>query len=111
MSGILLATTNNVDVQDKAFDRRFLFKTELNNPNIKARISIWGTKFPELSKSDVCYLAENYEMSGAQIANVAKKYDASEFYYNGERGQGFIAGLCEEEFRIENSKQMTRCCF
>ena len=111
MSGILVATTNNVDVLDKAFDRRFLFKTELNNPNIKARISIWETKFPGLSKSDVCYLAEKYEMSGAQIANVAKKYDASEFYYNGERGLGFIAGLCEEELRIENSKQMTRCGF
>lgn len=111
MSGILLATTNDVDVLDKAFDRRFLFKTELNNPNSSARVCIWESKFPELPKSDIYYLAENYEMSGGQIANVAKKYDASEFYYDGDRGLMFIAKLCEEELRIVTRKQLARCGF
>jgi len=101
MHGILLATTNNVEILDEAFDRRFLFKTELQKPDARARKSIWKSMIPELSDAEAGYLAEKYEMSGAQINNVAVKRDIAEIYFSGDRGMAYIEGLCSKELKVE----------
>lgn len=106
MSGILLATTNLATNLDSAFDRRFLFKTELTKPDAKARKCIWQSLVPELSESEAKTLAERFEMTGGQISNVVAKRELAELYYEGDRGLEYIAGLCKTE--INDPTKITR---
>lgn len=97
MSGILLATTNLAKNMDEAFDRRFLFKTELVKPDASTRRKIWKSSIPELSDEEAGKLAERFDMSGAQINNVVAKRNLAELYYEGDRDINYITELCKEE--------------
>lgn len=108
MSGILLATTNLVGNLDPAFERRFLFKAEVPNPDKYAREQIWLSLVPELSAAEAQDLANRFEMSGAQIANVIAKRDLAELYYDGDRGLAYIAKLCEEELAAARERKGRR---
>lgn len=108
LSGILLATTNLVDNLDEAFDRRFLFKTEIGLPDQAARESIWKAKIPELKEMDAKLLAEQYLMTGGQINNVVAKRNLAELYFEGERGLTFIQELCEKELSISRRSGHTK---
>lgn len=99
MSGILLATTNLASNMDEAFDRRFLFKTQLSRPDATARKKIWASLVPDLSDADATTLAEKYDMSGGQISNVVAKRDLAELYYVGDRGLAYISNLCKLELQ------------
>lgn len=108
LTGILLATTNLVDHLDEAFDRRFLFKTELINPDAEARARIWKSCIPQLKDTEASYLANKYEMSGAQIDNVATKRILAELYFCGERGVEYIEGICEKELSSQKGSRSGR---
>ena len=97
LEGIVIATTNLIDNLDPAFDRRFLFKTLLSDPDEPARIKIWKSYLPELSDVEAAALASEYVMTGAQISNVVAKRDLAELYYEGDRGYEYIDGLCRKE--------------
>ena len=97
MSGILLATTNLAKNMDEAFDRRFLFKTELIKPDASTRKKIWKSSISQLSDEEAGNLAERFEMSGGQINNVVAKLNLAELYYEGERDVNYIMDLCKEE--------------
>lgn len=97
MSGVLLATTNLAKNMDEAFDRRFLFKTELVRPDASTRKKIWKSSIPELSDEEAGKLAERFDMSGAQINNVVAKRNLAELYYEGDRDVNYIMELCKEE--------------
>lgn len=108
MSGILLATTNLIDNLDPAFDRRFLFKTQLTKPDAAARAKIWKSSIPELTDAEARSLADKFDMSGAQISNVVAKRDLAELYFEGDRGYAYIAKLCEKELSTENGSKSFR---
>ena len=74
LKGILIATTNLAQNMDKAFERRFLYKIKFNKPSLEARMQIWQTMLPALSKADIRALAEKYDFSGGQIENIARHY-------------------------------------
>jgi SpoVK/Ycf46/Vps4 family AAA+-type ATPase len=74
LKGILIATTNLTQNLDKAFERRFLFKIEFDKPSLEARKSIWITQIPELKDNEAASLAENFDFTGGQIENIARKY-------------------------------------
>lgn len=97
MSGILLATTNLAKNMDEAFDRRFLFKTELPKPDASTRKKIWKYFIPEMTDEEAGKLAARFDLSGGQISNVVAKRNLAELYYEGDRGYNYIAGLCKEE--------------
>ena len=103
LHGILLATTNFADLLDQAFDRRFLFKTELQKPGQEAQAKIWKSSIPELSMEECVYLAQLYNLSGAQISNVCTKRELAELYEEGERGLSFIEDLCRKELKGEQT--------
>lgn len=71
--GIFFATTNLVLNLDTAFERRFLFKVELNKPETDIMIRIWRYKIPGLSDQDYERLAREFDFSGGQIDNIARK--------------------------------------
>jgi len=108
MSGILLATTNLIDNLDEAFDRRFLFKTQIRKPDASARFHIWRTNIPAISEKDARTLADKYEMSGAQISNVATRWNLAELYYEGDRGLSYIEKLCQKELSTEKGSNSNR---
>lgn len=108
MSGILIATTNLINNLDEAYDRRFLFKTQIRKPDANARFYIWTANFPALSEKEAKTLAEKYEMSGAQINNVALRWNLSELYYEGDRGLAYIERLCQKELATENGGNSIR---
>lgn len=108
IEGIVIATTNLIDNLDPAFDRRFLFKTLLSDPDEPARVKIWKSCLPELSDAEAVALASEYVMTGAQISNVVTKRDLAELYYDGDRGYGYIADLCRNEL-LSGSSSAIRC--
>jgi SpoVK/Ycf46/Vps4 family AAA+-type ATPase len=70
MKGIIIATTNLRSHFDDAFDRRFTFKLEFENPAERARLEILNSLIPEVDESWRKTLAADYELSGGQWRNV-----------------------------------------
>jgi SpoVK/Ycf46/Vps4 family AAA+-type ATPase len=73
LDGILIATTNLANNLDKAFERRFLYKIEFLKPLKEARKSIWKSMMPDLPEQELIELAAQYDFSGGQIENIARK--------------------------------------
>lgn len=71
--GILFATSNLVNNLDPAFERRFLFKIKFDKPSIENSAKIWKNKLPTITEKEALYLANNYEFSGGEMANIARK--------------------------------------
>lgn len=76
--GILIATTNLVGNMDKAFERRFLFKVEINNPTAEVKAQIWKEKLSHLNPEEAMILAKTYDFSGGQIENIVRKKEIEE---------------------------------
>lgn len=73
LEGILIATTNLSENLDSAFERRFLYKIEFSKPTANESQHIWKSMLPDLSDVDALRLAQDYNFSGGQIENVARK--------------------------------------
>lgn len=73
LEGILIATTNLTGNLDKAFERRFIYKIEFERPDVEAKKQIWMSMIPALSEETALALAKEFDLSGGQIENVARK--------------------------------------
>ncbi|BAY90274.1 MULTISPECIES: AAA family ATPase [unclassified Tolypothrix] len=73
--GITILTTNLRMNMDDAFVRRLRFIIEFPFPNEKQRYEIWQKIFPKStpcsSEIDLNFLAHNFELTGANIRNIA----------------------------------------
>ena len=98
IDGIMIATTNLQQNFDKAFERRFLYKIQFEKPDEAVRQQIWQQMIPEITSSEVISLA-NYDFSGGQIENVARKYAISVILKgDDEAGRlGTLLGYCDDE--------------
>ena len=72
--GIVIATTNLADNLDPAFERRFIYKIRLGKPCLEARKSIWQSMLHGLADNDAATIAREYDFSGGQIENIARKF-------------------------------------
>jgi SpoVK/Ycf46/Vps4 family AAA+-type ATPase len=97
LDGILIATTNLTSNMDKAFERRFLYKVEFNAPTIEAKCAIWRSMIPSLGDEEAKALAREYEFSGGQIENIARKYTVMQILSEGDITLNDIRSLCSEE--------------
>lgn len=77
LEGIMIATTNLTTNLDKAFERRFLYKIRFDKPTIEARAKIWQTMLKGLSENDALKLADQFELSGGEIENIARKHSVN----------------------------------
>ena len=95
--GIMMATTNLTQNLDKAFERRFLYKVRFDKPSAETRSRIWQSMLPELSETEALQLSSEYDFSGGQIENVARKKAVNDIL--GEKATTFtdIRSFCEEE--------------
>jgi hypothetical protein len=97
LDGILIATTNLTSNLDKAFERRFLYKIRFDKPSIEARVSIWRSMLPELSKGEAVQLATDFDFSGGQIENVARKRAVKSIIGLEEPSFADVREFCREE--------------
>lgn len=77
LEGIMIATTNLTTNLDKAFERRFLYKIRFDKPTVNARIAIWQTMLKGLSNEDAQTLASQFNLSGGEIENIARKHSVN----------------------------------
>ena len=77
LEGIMIATTNLTTNLDKAFKRRFLYKIRFDKPSVESRTKIWQTMLPDLSEHDAQTLASQFDLSGGEIENIARKHSVN----------------------------------
>ena len=95
--GILIATTNLTANLDKAFERRFLYKIRFGKPAVEASIRIWRDKISGLSHKNAKLLAQEFDFSGGQIENIARKYQMEVILNGNIPGISDLRRYCEEE--------------
>ena len=81
LDGIMVATTNLQENLDPAFERRFLYKIMFEKPDAAVRQKIWQQMIPELKADDAAVLAGNFDFSGGQIENIARKHAINSILY------------------------------
>ena len=106
LEGIMIATTNLTCNLDKAFERRFIYKIEFERPTIEAKRQIWKSMIPTLDEKTALSLAEDFDLSGGQIENVARKRTVELILTGNEPSAGQIREYCISESL--NSKTETR---
>lgn len=77
LEGIMIATTNLTTNFDKAFERRFLYKILFDKPSVESRAKIWQSMLPELSNQEAEMLASQFDLSGGEIENIARKHSVN----------------------------------
>lgn len=77
LEGIMIATTNLTTNLDKAFERRFLYKIRFDKPTLESRAKIWQTMLSEISDDDARILASQFDLSGGEIENIARKHSVN----------------------------------
>lgn len=95
--GILIATTNLIKNIDKAFERRFLFKIYFDKPGTDIQAKIWQLKLPFLTGEEALSLAKQFDFTGGQIDNIARKCEIHEIVYGKSPGLKDIIKFCETE--------------
>ena len=107
--GIMIATTNLVQNMDSAFERRFLYKIQFERPDARVRARLWQEMIPELDDEQCKKLGDEFDLSGGQIENVARKYAINSILNDIEPVDCLneLAGLCHEE-RINDTKSDRR---
>jgi AAA+ superfamily predicted ATPase len=95
--GIFIATTNMLDNIDAAFERRFLYKLQFENPNTENLKYIWMDKLTMLNENEATLLANEFPFSGGQIENIARKVMLYEIIENKEPNIDTIIEFCEQE--------------
>lgn len=103
LEGILIATTNLTQNLDSAFERRFLFKVEFHKPSVDVKAKIWTSMLTDLSDADAQTLASEFDFSGGQIENIARKRTI-DYILNGQYADlEAIEGYCRHEL-LEDKK-------
>ncbi len=107
LDGIMIATTNLTQNLDKAFERRFIYKIEFSRPSLEAKRSIWQSMIPSLATPLAEQLAAEYDFSGGQIENIARKRTV-ELILNGEEPSSEqLHSMCRAE-QLANSSSSRR---
>ena len=103
IKGILIATTNMTANFDKAFERRFLYKIEFDKPDFEAKKSIWKSNITNLSDDDAAKLAQQFDFSGGQIENIARKAVVSFILKGFTPCLSELETFCKEELIVKHN--------
>jgi SpoVK/Ycf46/Vps4 family AAA+-type ATPase len=106
LDGILIATTNLTENIDTAFERRFIYKINFQKPCIETRQAIWKNFIPELTGKDTNKLSEAFDLSGAQIENIARKCTISGILNGNEPEFSDLIKFCNEETILNNDSKI-----
>lgn len=111
-SGIIIATTNQIQNIDHAFNRRFMFKQEIRLPQREARVSIIkNLKCTQYMSQDIIELLENNEWCPGSLAifmNRIKRLSEFKKLYEIDilamlRNEGMLSPKCRIGFRFNQN--------
>lgn len=105
LDGIMIATTNLTTNLDKAFERRFLYKIRFDKPTVESRARIWQSMIKGLSKKDAMALAAQFDLSGGEIENIARKHSVNAILSGNERVDAAELALACRLERLDNSSR------
>lgn len=106
IDGIMICTTNLHVNLDPAFERRFIYKIELNNPDEDVRVKIWKSMLKGYDDEQYNTLAQRYMFSGGQIENVTRK-STVDYILNGDKTSlETICKFCDEEMFKSNVRRV-----
>lgn len=105
LEGILIATTNLTECLDQAFERRFIYKIDFKQPNVEVKAKIWQSKIGGLDDADVAKLARNYDLSGGQIENIARKTTVDYVLYGKNPDYILLDEYCKNEVIASKNKR------
>ncbi len=108
LDGIMIATTNLTQNLDKAFERRFIYKIEFARPSIEAKRSIWQSMIPTMAISLAEELAAEYDFSGGQIENIARKRTVELILCGEEPAPEKLHAMCRAELLANNGDTRRR---
>ena len=97
LEGIMIATTNLTSNLDKAFERRFIYKIEFERPTVEAKKQIWKSMIPSLTDEFAQSLAQEFDLSGGQIENIARKRTVELILSGNEPSEEMMREYCREE--------------
>ena len=106
LDGIMIATTNLTSNLDKAFERRFIYKIEFERPTMEAKKQIWKSMIPSLTDDFAQALATEFDLSGGQIENIARKRTVELILSGNDPSEEMMREYCREE--TMNSRQDSR---
>jgi SpoVK/Ycf46/Vps4 family AAA+-type ATPase len=106
LEGIMIATTNLTCNLDTAFERRFIYKIKFERPTVEAKRQIWKSMIPSISDNLAQSLAKDFDLSGGQIENVARKRTVEYILSGQEPSDDQMREYCISESL--DSKQSTR---
>ncbi len=101
--GIFITTTNLIENMDDAFNRRFLYKIEYQKPSVNVRKNLWLNKLPQIENFIDNVI--NYELTGGQIENVARKALLDSILNQKEIKESGIISLIENELNFKNESK------
>ena len=108
LDGIMIATTNLTQNLDKAFERRFLYKIEFEKPSVEIKSKIWNSLIPTLDQKIAMALAQQYDFSGGQIENIARKRTVDIILYGKEPSFEQLNNYCQAEILNDERNQPLR---
>ena len=73
IQGIMIVTTNLTSNLDTAFERRFIFKVKFEKPGREVKAHIWQSLLDNLNEKDADTLAREFDVTGGEIENIARK--------------------------------------
>jgi SpoVK/Ycf46/Vps4 family AAA+-type ATPase len=111
LEGIMIATTNLTSNLDKAFERRFIYKIEFERPGIEAKQQIWKSMIPALSDEAAGSLARDFDLSGGQIENIARKRTVELILSGNEPTEQQIREYCQSETMDSRAEKRRRIGF
>lgn len=109
LDGILICTSNLTEQLDPAMERRFLFKIMLSQPKADVAAHIWEEMIPELTHDEATELAREFNFSGGQIENIARKQAIDYILAGKEMDVQYVKRLCKEE--VINNKNNRKVGF
>ena len=106
LEGIMVATTNLHGNLDPAFERRFIYKIKLRNPDSSVRTKIWASMMKGLDEEEYIRLGKKYDFSGGQIENIVRK-SAVDYILTGKSpSMAIINSFAEDEQFKSNVKSV-----
>lgn len=100
--GIFMATTNLANNLDTSFDRRMLWKLELNKPDAEVRQKIIKSVFPDFDNNFIEELNQKFQLTGGQISNIKKKLLVKSLLHERFNIENEVIVLCEQENALRN---------
>jgi SpoVK/Ycf46/Vps4 family AAA+-type ATPase len=96
--GILVATTNLLDNLDSAFERRFLWKVALKQPDQEVQLAMMQHVLSDDMKvQDIAAIGLKYKLTGGQISNIYRKFVLDIVMHPKKNKVALLDQLCEKE--------------